>query len=93
MPCWELFEEQETAYKTQVFPKGIPVLSIEAMSTYGWDRYAHASVGLDTFGASGKAEDLFKHFGFTSDAVAKKAIVLLEFYKNRPIEWKLERPF
>lgn len=53
MPCWELFEEQPQEYKETVFPGGVPVVSIEAMSTFGWERWAHAPIGIDTFGASG----------------------------------------
>lgn len=53
LPCWEVFAEQPAAYQKSVFLSGVPVLSVEAMSSYGWDRYAHYSVGLNTFGASG----------------------------------------
>lgn len=56
MPSWELFEEQSPAYKQSVFPAGIPVLSVEVMSTMGWERYAHGSLGMKTFGASAPAK-------------------------------------
>jgi transketolase len=52
MPCTELFDEQPLSYKTEVFPTGIPIVSLEALSTFGWQRYSHAQVGMTTFGAS-----------------------------------------
>ena len=52
LPCWEWFEEQDEAYRAEVLPPGVPALSVEAGSTFGWSRYADASVGLDRFGAS-----------------------------------------
>ena len=93
MPCWELFEKQSVAYKESVFPVGVPVLSVEAMSTFGWDRYAHASIGLDRFGASAPAKDLFKKFGLVPDAVAAKAKALLSFYAGRVPESKIQKPW
>nr|KAJ3413563.1 Transketolase [Polyrhizophydium stewartii] len=93
MPSWELFEEQPHDYKLSVFPDGIPTLSIEAMTTLGWSKYAHASVGIDTFGASAPAPLLFKKFGLVPDAVAEKAKKLVAFYKGRVPESKLNLPF
>lgn len=55
IPSWELFEKQDLKYKESVFPQDVPVLSIEALSTFGWSRYAHASIGMTTFGASAPA--------------------------------------
>eukprot|EP01129_Flabellula_baltica_P007843 TRINITY_DN306_c0_g2_i1.p1 TRINITY_DN306_c0_g2~~TRINITY_DN306_c0_g2_i1.p1 ORF type:complete len:677 (-),score=202.59 TRINITY_DN306_c0_g2_i1:182-2191(-) len=92
-PCWEAFEQQTEEYKQSIFPAGVPVLSVEALTTAGWEKYAHASIGMTTFGASGKASDLFKHFGFTVENVSEKAKTLVEFYKNRPVPHLLERPF
>lgn len=59
MPSWELFEDQGQDYKLSVFPAGVPVLSVEASSTFGWSRYAHGSLGVDTFGASAPAKVCF----------------------------------
>ncbi|WP_217906657.1 transketolase [Qipengyuania atrilutea] len=76
MPCWELFEEQDDAYKADLLPNVSPDeilrVSIEAGVTLGWERYTMANglnIGLDRFGASGPAEDLFEKFGFTVDAI------------------------
>jgi transketolase len=83
MPCWNLFEEQGVEYKRSVFPTGVPVLSIEAMSTFGWHLYAHASIGVDTFGASGPYKDVYAKFGLVADQIVPKALSLVEFYNDR----------
>ncbi|WP_379923527.1 transketolase [Erythrobacter sp. R86502] len=72
MPCTELFDAQDEAYKARLLPKNALTVSIEAGSTLGWERYTGRdgiNIGLDTFGASAPAEDLFAHFGFTADAI------------------------
>ncbi len=51
-PSWDRFEAQPDDYRASVFPAGVPVLSIEAGSTFGWDRYADDAIGIDHFGAS-----------------------------------------
>ena len=72
MPCMELFEEQSDAYKEEVLPAAVTNrVSVEAASTFGWDRYASKHVGIDTFGASGPAGELFKLFGITADAIVE----------------------
>ena len=52
LPSWDRFERQDDAYRASVFPTGVPVLSVEAATTFGWARYAHRSIGIDRFGAS-----------------------------------------
>ena len=72
MPCMELFDEQSDAYKEEVLPAAVTNrVSVEAASTFGWDRYASKHVGIDTFGASGPAGELFKLFGITADAIVE----------------------
>jgi transketolase len=78
MPCWELFEEQDTDYIESVLPTEVPVLSVEAATSFGWSRWADDHVSLDTFGASAPAEVLFEEFGFTPAAVAEAALDLLD---------------
>eukprot|EP00036_Acanthoecidae_sp_10tr_P009575 CAMPEP_0182925032 /NCGR_PEP_ID=MMETSP0105_2-20130417/8088_1 /TAXON_ID=81532 ORGANISM="Acanthoeca-like sp., Strain 10tr" /NCGR_SAMPLE_ID=MMETSP0105_2 /ASSEMBLY_ACC=CAM_ASM_000205 /LENGTH=677 /DNA_ID=CAMNT_0025062865 /DNA_START=64 /DNA_END=2097 /DNA_ORIENTATION=+ len=80
MPCWSLFDAQSAEYRESVFPSGCPVVSVEAMTSLGWEKYAHAHIAMKTFGASGKGPDLMKHFGFTVDNVVDKATKLVEFY-------------
>jgi transketolase len=77
MPCWELFERQESDYQDEVLGDGAPVLSVEAASSFGWSRWADDSVAIDHFGASAPAAAVFAEFGFTPDAVADRARQLL----------------
>lgn len=93
MPSWELFESKKVEYKLSVFPDGIPVMSLEAMSTFGWDRYAHASIGIDTFGASAPAKDLMKKFGFTTENISKKVKSMVQFYSGKPVGSKINKPW
>lgn len=82
MPSWELFEKQDTAYKEKVFPVKLKKrLSVEAGSTLGWRNYVTDEgdvIGIDTFGHSAPAEELFKLFGFTVENIVTKCKVLLD---------------
>jgi len=78
MPSWELFDEQDDEYQEEVLPDEVPVLSVEAATTFGWSQWADDSVGLDQFGVSAPAADAFEEFGFTPEAVADAALDLLE---------------
>lgn len=73
MPCQEIFDTQDNSYKTSVLGENsILRVAVEAALSQGWERYIGNDgifVGMKSFGASGKAEDLFKHFGITSDNV------------------------
>jgi transketolase len=77
LPCWEWFEEQSEDYRAEVLPPGVPALSVEAGSTFGWSRYADASIGLDTFGASAPGAVAMEKFGFTVEHVVERAHALL----------------
>ncbi len=76
-PCWDRFERQGEDYRAGIFPPGVPVLSIEAGSTFGWDRYADDSIGIDHFGASAPGEVVMEKFGFTPEHVVERAHALL----------------
>ena len=72
MPSWELFEEQNQEYKDSVL--SLPVekrISVEMLSTFGWDRYAKHHMGMDTFGASAPAKDVIGKFDFSASRLAK----------------------
>ncbi|SCY09441.1 transketolase [Nitrosospira sp. Nsp13] len=74
MPCTNLFDRQDPAYRDSVLPKGIGRVAVEAGVTDYWRKYVGlegAVVGMDTFGESAPASDLFKHFGFTVENVIK----------------------
>jgi len=60
MPCFEVFDAQSKEYRLSVLPDGIPSLSVEVMSTMGWERYTHEQFGLNRFGASGAYKDVYK---------------------------------
>ena len=68
MPSWELFEEQDEAYKASVLDQPWERrISVEMLSTFGWDRYAKHHMGIDTFGTSAPAKDAIKKFDFTAE--------------------------
>jgi transketolase len=73
MPSVDAFEAQDDAYKSSVLPKGVPTLAVEAGVTMGWYKYADVVLGLDRFGESAPAGELFKEFGFTVENVVKHA--------------------
>jgi transketolase len=77
MPSWELFEQQEPAYRDAVLPPGVAArVSVEMGSVIGWDRYVGASgakVGMTTFGSSAPLKDLLTKFGFTPAKVVAAA--------------------
>ncbi|HEY0113278.1 MAG TPA: transketolase [Allosphingosinicella sp.] len=81
MPCWSLFDAQDEAYRAELLQKGVLKVSIEAGTTLGWERYVGPgglAIGLDRFGASAPAEDLFKRFGFTAEAIVPQILAALK---------------
>jgi transketolase len=77
LPSWDLFAAQGAAYRHEILPPGVPVLSVEAATTFGWERYADASVGIDHFGASAPGPVVLREFGFDPVHVAARATDLL----------------
>ena len=80
MVSTELFDEQDAAYQTDILPDDALIVSIEAGTTFGWERYTGRHglrFGIDSFGASAPIEDLFKHFGLTVDAITPKILARL----------------
>lgn len=84
IPCFEVFDSQDKSYRLSVLPDGIPSLSVEVMSTMGWERYTHEQFGLNRFGASGAYKDVYKKFEFTPEGVAKRAVATVNFWKDVP---------
>jgi transketolase len=71
LPSWELFAAQDASYQDQVLGDALRV-GIEAAVGFGWDRWLGPQgifIGMSSFGASAPAEDLFRHFGITPEAV------------------------
>ncbi|MDX2214043.1 MAG: transketolase [Oculatellaceae cyanobacterium bins.114] len=80
MPSWELFEEQDAAYKESVLPKGTKRLVVEAASSFGWCRYIGPEgdmISIETFGASAPGGVCLEKFGYTLENVVAKANALL----------------
>lgn len=78
MPSWELFAEQTADYRAGVLPAGVPTLSVEAGVTFGWERYADASVGIDRFGASAPGDTVMDELGINVTTVVSTARDLLD---------------
>jgi transketolase len=80
MPCWELFELQGEAYRSQVLGPGTARVGVEAAMKFGWERWLGsdgAFVGMTGFGASGPADALYEHFNITADAIVAAAMVII----------------
>ncbi|HVW56847.1 MAG TPA: transketolase [Rhizobiaceae bacterium] len=76
VPSFELFERQDAGYQEATIGKAPVRVAVEAAIREGWDRFIGQHgifIGMKSFGASGKIEDLYPHFGITADAVAKAA--------------------
>jgi len=87
MPCLDAFERQDASYRRDVIPRHLPRLAVEAGSTGLWWKYVGedgAVIGLDRFGESAPAGELFKLFGFTPQAVAERALSLLQETSSCP---------
>ncbi len=86
LPCWELFAEQDEAYRDSVLPAAIKArVSVEAAATLGWERYAGpegANIGMHGFGASAPAKDLMREFGFTPEKIAAAAKAQVSKWKT-----------
>jgi transketolase len=81
MPCWELFEEQDAAYRASVIGTGTLRIAIEAAVPMGWDRYIGPDgifIGMHGFGASAPYKDLYKEFHITAEDAAKAALARLK---------------
>jgi len=87
MPCWEIFEEQDEAYRKRVLPGGPVRVAIEAGVRFGWDRWLFGErgkreksgfIGMPGFGASAPADRLYKEFGITAQDTADKVKSLIK---------------
>jgi transketolase len=71
LPCWELFAVQDEVWRAGVLGS-VPRIGIEAACGFGWDKWLGADgsfIGMDGFGASAPGEQLYRHFGITSDSI------------------------
>jgi transketolase len=80
MVSTELFDEQDGAYQDAILPRDTLIVSIEAGTTFGWERYTGRDglrFGIDSFGASAPIDDLYAHFGLTVDAITPQILAKL----------------
>ena len=77
MPSWDRFETMSKDFKSTVFPRGIPVLSVEAGSTFGWAKFADQSIGIDRFGASAPGNVVMQKLGLNVQHVVDCALELI----------------
>jgi len=73
MPCQELFDQQNNQFKNEIIQKDIPVITIEAGSVMGWEKYSKNNIGINSFGESGPYKEVYKHFDLTSDKIVELA--------------------
>jgi transketolase len=87
LPCWEVFEAQDQAYRDEVLPPDISArVTVEAAAALGWDRYAGpvgTIIAMRSFGASAPGKDVMKRFGFTAEAVYEAAKAQVERERAR----------
>jgi len=75
MPCWEAFDVQPAAYRSELLPDDALLVSVEAGVTLGWERYTGnkgLNIGVDAFGVSAPIGDVYAHFGLTGPQVAAR---------------------
>ncbi|KJA27448.1 hypothetical protein HYPSUDRAFT_83775 [Hypholoma sublateritium FD-334 SS-4] len=83
LPCWLTFDQQDEEYRLSVLRSGAPILSLEALSTIGWEKYSHEQYGLPSWGASAPYLQVYEKFGITGSNIAVVGKKVVDFYKQR----------
>ncbi|KAI0928301.1 hypothetical protein AcV5_005910 [Taiwanofungus camphoratus] len=83
MPCWSVFDLQPAEYRLSVLRSGAPILSVEALSTFGWQKYSHEQFGLFGWGASGPYKKVYEKYGITGPNIATIGKKVVDFYKKK----------
>ncbi|KIP06009.1 hypothetical protein PHLGIDRAFT_19553 [Phlebiopsis gigantea 11061_1 CR5-6] len=83
LPCWSIFDAQSQEYKLSVLRSGAPIISVEAYSTLGWQKYSHEQFGLPSWGASGPYLQVYEKFGITGANLAVVGKKVSAFYKSK----------
>ncbi len=78
LPSWDRFAEQDESFRDSILPAGIPTLSVEAASTFGWERWSDDSIGIDRFGSSAPGELVLEKLGISVEHVVERAHALLD---------------
>ena len=77
LPSWDRFAAQDEAYRESILPAAVPTLSVEAATTFGWERWSDDSIGIDRFGASAPGELVLDQLGINVDHIVERATALL----------------
>lgn len=93
LPDAHTFDRQPKEYQLSVLPDGVPILSVEVLSTLGWGKYSHEQFGINRFGASGKGDDVYKYFEFTPEGIADRALKTVKFYEGAKVRSPLNKAF
>lgn len=72
MPSWDRYERSDKSNDDHIFPKGVPIISVEAGVTLGWHKYADHTIGIDRFGASAPGATVLKELGISVEAIINK---------------------
>ncbi|KAF9512775.1 hypothetical protein BS47DRAFT_1382802 [Hydnum rufescens UP504] len=83
LPSWEVFDSQSLEYRLSVLRSGAPILSVEAYSTLGWERYSHEQFGLSGWGSSGPYDQVYAKFGLTGANIADIGKKTIDFHKKK----------
>jgi transketolase len=78
LPSWDRFADQGSTYRHEILPPGVPVISVEAGATFGWERYADVAIGIDRFGESAPGEVALDKLGINVTNVVDRALGLLD---------------
>ena len=77
LPSWDRLARQDGDFRRSLLPAGVPVLSVEAATTFGWERFADDSIGIDRFGASAPGDVVLEELGINVDHVLQRARALI----------------
>ncbi|KAF8136274.1 transketolase [Boletus edulis] len=93
LPCWSVFDKQDKEYKLSVLRSGAPILSLEALSTVGWQKYSHeaSQYGMQGWGASGPFQKVYEKFGITGTNIASVGKKVISFYQGRQVISPLDK--
>lgn len=77
MPSWDRFLAQDAIFRAEILPPGVPVLSVEAATTFGWHMFADRCIGIDRFGASAPGAVVMDRLGINVDNVVNTALEMI----------------
>jgi transketolase len=77
LPSWDRLARQDESYRRSLFPEGVPVLSVEAGTTFGWERFADDCIGINRFGASAPGDVVLDELGINLAHVLERARALV----------------